>query len=166
LDKAKAARIIEETSQSNHLAKANVSTLIDAVHVWFGLGQPDKANAILDQCDEKLLAHENHIENLIASDLVSNTELSLGIGKERALSINEKGLNEYEALSYFYRAHKMFPGVPVFALNLLQSLTDANQTEYKNVSIDELIKELSSITLSEKNAQRMDAIKEKLMKSA
>lgn len=171
-DKAKAARIIEETSQSNHLAKANVSTLIDAVHVWFGLGQPDKANAILDQCDEKLLAHENHIENLIASDLVSNTELSLGIGKERALSINEKGLNEYEhrrfnnALSYFYRAHKMFPGVPVFALNLLQSLTDANQTEYKNVSIDELIKELSSITLSEKNAQRMDAIKEKLMKSA
>lgn len=171
-DKTRAERIIEEASQSHHLSKANVATMIDAVRVWFGLGQPEKARAILEECDDKLLEHENHIESLIAADLLANTEKALGIGKERALKINEKGMNEYNehrfqnALNYFYRAHSMFPGVPAFALNLLQCLTDANQTEYKNVSIDLLIHELGSITLSDKNLRRMDNIKQKLSQSA
>lgn len=167
-DKPRAERIIEEASLSQQLSKASVSTMIDAVRVWFGLGHHDKAKAILEACDEKLLEHENHIESLIAADLLANTEKSLGIVRERALVINEKGMNEYKqhrfqnALNYFHRAYSMFPGVPAFSLNLLQCLTDANQAEYKNVSIDLLIQELGTISLSDKNLKRIDSIKQKL----
>ncbi|WP_371193293.1 response regulator [Glaciecola sp. SC05] len=171
-DKPRAQRIIEEASQAHQLSKANVGTMVDAVKVWFGLGQPEKARAILEECDAKLLEHENHIESLIAADLLAETEKTLGIGRERALVINEKGMNEYNenryqnALSYFHRAHSMFPGVPAFSLNLLQCLTDSNQAEYKDVSIDLLVQELGTISLSDKNLKRMDNIKQKLAKIA
>ena len=171
-DKVRAERIISETSQVNQFTKKSISTNIDAVKVWFGLGHADKAKEILDECDKQLLTHENHIESLIAADLLLNTEKSIGVGKERAIMINEKGMHEYKshqyqnALNYFYRAHSMYPGVPAFALNLLQCMTDAKQTEYKNVNIDNLILELSSISLSQSNLKRMDSIKEKLAKIA
>ncbi|MFC4699159.1 response regulator [Glaciecola siphonariae] len=171
-DKPRAQRIIAESAHTNQFTKANIPTMIDAVRVWFGLGHTEKARALLDECDEQLMTHENHIESLIASDLLITTEKSLGIGKERALAINEKGLAEYQqhkfqsALSYFYRAYNMFPGVPAFSLNLLQCLSDAQQTEYKNVSIDKLVDELGSISLSDKNLKRMDSIRQKLKKIA
>lgn len=167
-DKPRAQRIIEEASQAHQLSKANVGTMVDAVKVWFGLGHPEKARAILEECDDKLLEHENHIESLIAADLLANTEKALGLGRERAIVINEKGMHEYNesryqnALSYFHRAYTMFPGVPAFALNLLQCLSDSGQAEYKDVSIEKLIQELSSISLSDNNLKRMDNIKQKL----
>jgi DNA-binding response OmpR family regulator len=171
-DKPRAERIITETSHTHQFTKANIATMIDAVNVWFGLGHTEKAKALLDECDEQLLTHESHIESLIAADLLASTEKTLGIGKERALSMNEKGLHEYQnqrfqqALSYFHRAYSMFPGVPAFALNLLQCLSDANQAEYKDISIELLIVELGSISLSDKNLKRMDSIKQKLAESA
>jgi len=167
-DKPRAQRIIEEASQSSQLSNASVGTMVDAVKVWFGLGQADKARAILDNCDDKLLEHENHIESLIAADLLASTEKSLGLGRERANVINEKSMHEYNecryqnALNYFHRAHTMFPGVPAFTLNLLQCMSDANQVDYKDVSIDKLIAELSSISLSENNMRRMENIKQRI----
>nr|WP_136252420.1 response regulator [Ningiella ruwaisensis] len=167
-DLPRAERIIKETSEEHQFTKANVSTMIDAVKVWFGLGHKDKAKEILEKCDDQLLEQENHIESLIATDLVINIEKSLGLEKERALKVNEKGMKAYsnkkyaEALTYFYRAYSMFPGVPAFALNLLQCLTDAKQTEYKGITIDILILELSGLSLSDNNKKRMHAIKEKL----
>jgi DNA-binding NarL/FixJ family response regulator len=169
-DKARAERIISETTEVNQYTKKSISTNIDAVKVWFGLGHTDKAKALLDECDQQLLTHENHIESLIAADLLLNTEKSIGVGKERAVMINEKGMHEYQnnqyqnALNYFYRAHSMYPGVPAFALNLLQCMTDAKQYEYKTVSIDKLLEDLSTISLSKGNLKRMDAIKQKCAK--
>ncbi|WP_395343874.1 response regulator [Ningiella sp. W23] len=171
-DLPRAERIMSESAQEHQFTRADVSTMVDAVRVWFGLGHTDKAKALLDKCDEKLLEQESHIESLIATDLLMNTEKSLGLEKDRALAANEKGLSAFKAndfnlaLGCFHRAYSMFPGVPAFALNLLQCLSESGQTEYKNIDINHLVNELESVSLSDKNFQRMNTIRERLALSA
>jgi DNA-binding NarL/FixJ family response regulator len=166
-DKPRAERIISESSHNLQLTNNNVSSMVDAVKVWFGLGHTDKAKELLQACDELMLAQESHIDSLIASDVLGKAEKSLGLEKERAIAANEKGMEEYRAqnfanaLSCFHRAYSTFPGVPAFALNLLQCLGDCQQNEYKDINVEQLLHNLNSISLSDKNLMRMDSIKQK-----
>ncbi|MBT1451972.1 response regulator [Glaciecola sp. XM2] len=166
-DKPRAERIISESSHSLQLRNANVSSMVDAVKVWFGLGHLDKAKELLEACDNLMLEQESHIDSLIANEVVAKAEKSLGLEKERAISVNEKGMQEYRAqnfsaaLAHFYKAYCTFPGVPAFALNLLQCLGDCQQSEYKDVTVEKLLHELDAISLSDKNLIRMDSIKQK-----
>ncbi|MDT0594438.1 response regulator [Glaciecola petra] len=167
-DQERAEKLIHDTNSIGSLSKANTSTLIDAVKVWFGLGNSDKANEILAECDEQLLVQENHIERLICAELVSELEETYHIEKDRALAANDKGMKLYNAREYsdaiacFHKAYSTFPGVPAFSLNLLQCLGDLEQQEFKGLLVDHLLQELETVTLNEKNQKRLARIKVKL----
>jgi response regulator of citrate/malate metabolism len=164
-DKIRAQQIIEKTGSIDLNQHAQASTMIDAVKVWFGIGQADKAKEILQDCDEHLLKNGNHIERLVCSDLISNIEETQHLQKDRALQSNDKGNALYQskefgqALICFFKAYKMFPGIPAFALNLLQCMADLAQYEYQGIFAKGVFKELQSVTLSQKNQVRLEHIK-------
>lgn len=167
-DKIRAQQIIEKNGSIDLVQHAKANTMIDAVKVWFGIGQADKANEILQDCDDYLFHHDNHIERLICSDLISGIEESQHLQKDRALQSNDKGNALYQskdytqALACFYKAYKMFPGIPAFSLNLLQCMADLAQYEYQGIHALAVFKELQSVTLSQKNQVRLEHIKIKL----
>lgn len=164
-DKIRAQQIIEKTGSIDLTQHAQASTMIDAVKVWFGIGQADKAKEILQDCDDYLLFNDNHIERLVCSDQISNIEASQHLQKDRALQSNDKGNALYQskefghALLCFFKAYKMFPGIPAFSLNLLQCMADLAQYEYKGILAKVVFKELQSVTLSQKNHVRLEHIK-------
>jgi tetratricopeptide (TPR) repeat protein len=164
----RAEKIIQNSDTIGSLSKANTSTLIDAVKVWFGIGNSDRANEILADCDEQLLHQENHIERLICTELVSEIEETYHLEKDRALSANDKGMQLYnarefsDAIACFYKAYRSFPGVPAFSLNLLQCMTDLGQDEYQGLMSSILLQELESVSLNERNLKRLARIKVKL----
>lgn len=167
-DKEKAEKIIRQAAPLETLSTSKTTTLLDAVKIWFGIGDKEKANEILMDCDDALLEHENHIERLICAELVSEIEVANDLQKDRALQSNDKGMKLYvgkeyaDALVCFYKAYQTLPGVPAFSLNLLQCMADMGQFEYKGLEAEDLFKDLSSVTLSDKNQIRLDHIQVKL----
>lgn len=163
-DKERAQLIIDKTGSIDLSQHAKASTMIDAVKVYFGIDQADKANEILQDCDEYLLMHDNHIERLVCCDQINEIEETQHLQKDRALQSNDKGnalylSKEYtQALSCFHKAYKMFPGIPAFSLNLLQCLADLSQDEYQDIHAIKVFKELKSVALSEKNQVRLGHI--------
>ena len=164
----KAKKLISQASPVETLSNAKVTTLIDAVKIWFGIGDKEKASELLTECDEALLTHESHIDKIICSELITEIEETNNLQKDRALEANDKGMHLYQkqdyfdALACFYKAYTMFPGVPAFALNLLQCMADMDQLEYKGLEANTLFLELNSVSLSDKNQIRLDHVKVKL----
>ncbi|MFT4653189.1 MAG: CheY-like chemotaxis protein [Patiriisocius sp.] len=164
----KAQNIIETSGSLDHIQNIHATTMIDAVKVWFGIGQTEKAKEILEQCDNYLLGKGNHIEQLICSNIISDIEETNHLQKDRALQKNESGnalyqAKEYsQALSYFHKAYKMFPGIPAFSLNLLQCMAEIEQLEFQGLYANKLYKELKSVTLSSKNQMKLEHIKIRL----
>ncbi len=167
-DAQKAHKIMLANEQHHRMEDASIVTKIDAVKVWFGLGEKGKANELLESCDETLMSQVNHIDSIVSTELISSTEKSLGIEKNRALAINEKGMAHFQksqqtkALQCFHRAYVMFPGVPAFALNLLQSLYECGQYEYKGVNADTIINDLQNLALNDKNQHRFNMLADAL----
>lgn len=164
-DNEKAEKMIEQASPLQTVSNIKTTTLLDAVKIWFGVGKSDKANEILMECDDALLNHESHIERLICAELICEIEENNSLQKERALQSNDKGMKLYankhypDALDCFHKAYKTLPGVPAFALNLLQCMADMEQFEYKGIEAELLYKDLSQISLSDKNEVRLGHIK-------
>ncbi|MGB3724994.1 MAG: tetratricopeptide repeat protein [Glaciecola sp.] len=167
-DTPKAEKILQQAPPLQTLSTTKTATLLDAVKIWFGVGNAEKANEILMECDDALLEHESHIERLICTELISDIEQTHSLQKERALQSNDKGMKLYagkeyaDALICFYKAYTTLPGVPAFALNLLQCMADMQQYEYQGLEAETLFKELSCITLSDKNEIRLGHIQVKL----
>jgi CheY-like chemotaxis protein len=167
-DNERAQKLIEKSGSLAHLQNLQASTMIDAVKVWFGVGQKQKAKDILKKCDDCLLNHSNHIERLICSDVISDIEETHHLQKDRALEKNDKGNTLYkekeycQALFYFYSAYKMFPGIPAFSLNILQCMVHTLQYEFQGLYADELYKELTSVSLSSKNQIKLEHVRIKL----
>lgn len=163
-----AAKILDQTGSHELTSKAEATTMVDAVKVWFGVGQPEKAQSVLQECDEHLLQQDNHIDRLICSELICDIEESYHLQKDRALQSNEKGTQLYQAKEYtnallcFSKAYKMFPGIPAFSLNLLQCMSDLTRYEFQGLEAQQLYEELLSVDLSEKNEKRLKQIKLKL----
>jgi len=161
----KAHQLMSSNEQVHQVEDAAVLTKVDAVKVWFGLGEKEKAYDLLESCDEQLVKQVNHIDAVISTELVNDAEQTLGLEKDRAIAVNEKGTQFFrqnkhtQAISCFYRAYQMFPGVPAFSLNLLQSLYECGQVEFKGVSATKLIDELSTIALNERNRSRFVMLK-------
>ena len=170
-DDERAKKIVEKSSSLNQMQKIQTSTMIDAVKVLFGIGEIDKAKALLHDCDEHLLSQNNHIEQLVCADSVHAIEQTHHLQKDRALQKNERGnalfiAKEYsQALSCFYAAYKMFPGIPAFSLNLLQCMAQIEQFEYRGLHAHSIYHELENISLSPKNLNRLKHIKIKLAPS-
>jgi len=163
-----AKELLENTYSNLSLQNAKPATMIDAVKVWFGVGQHEKAKEILQDCDDYLLQQDNHIDRIICSELIGDIEESHQLQKERALQSNDKGTHLYQnneisrAMQCFYKSYKMFPGIPAFALNLLQCMADKQQFEYKELVAVRIYKELMGVALSEKNQIRLEHIKVKM----
>ncbi|MEM0910839.1 MAG: response regulator [Pseudomonadota bacterium] len=164
-DHGKAHQLMSTNEQVHQVEDATIMTKVDAVKVWFGLGETEKAHDLLQSCDEQLIKQVNHIDSVISSELVNDAEQKLGLEKDRAIAINEKGTryfrenNHNKAISCFFRAYQMFPGVPAFSLNLLQSLYECGQSEYKGVCASKLIEELNTLALNERNRSRFTMLK-------
>ncbi|MFC3120108.1 response regulator [Agaribacter flavus] len=171
-DSQKAHKIMLANEQLYRVEDANIVTKVDAVKVWFGLGEKGKANELLESCDEVLMSQINHIDSIVSNELITSTEQSLGIEKNRAMSVNEQGMSYFQknqqskALQCFHRAYTMFPGVPAFALNLLQSLYECGQYEYKGVTADIIINELQNLALNDKNQHRFNMLADALSHQA
>ncbi|MGQ8363882.1 response regulator [Glaciecola sp. 1036] len=165
-DMSKAEKLMVANEQVHRVEDASIVTKIDAVKVWFGLGQKDKASDILESCDRALMQQVNHIDSIINNELIIAAEHSMGIEKERAVAINEQGMQHFQrneqvkALQCFYRAYKIFPGVPAFSLNLLQSLYECDQDEYKGIGAEQLISSLSTLALNDRNQNRLQMLKD------
>lgn len=164
----RAKELIEQVDGLTNITKAGPTTMIDAVRVFFGIGEEEKAKQILNQCDSVLLKQDDHIEGFICNEMIDEIELSHELKKERAMASNELGLQYYNkkdfspALQCFYRSYTMFPGIPAFALNLLQCMADVDQTHYKTLQAKKLFDELNSLSLSDKNQRRLTEIGNKL----
>jgi response regulator of citrate/malate metabolism len=166
-DNNKALKLIDQSGEDHKLSDAKADTMIDAVKVWFGVGQADKAKAILDECDNFLLNSDNHIDRSICAEQIEEVEESYALQKERALQSNERGMGLYlnkqhnEALQCFYKAYTMYPGIPAFALNLLQCLADLDQSEFQGLFAQSIFVDLQSVSLSDSNLERLQHIQEK-----
>ncbi|MFW8589476.1 response regulator [Glaciecola sp. 2405UD65-10] len=161
----KAEKMIEQASPFQTVSNIKTTTLLDAVKIWFGVGNSEKATEILMECDDALLSQDSHIERLICTELVNDIEQDNDLQKERALQSNDRGTKLYinkqyaDALVCFHKAYKTLPGVPAFALNLLQCMADMQQFEYQGIEAESLYKDLATISLSDKNEIRLAHIK-------
>jgi tetratricopeptide (TPR) repeat protein len=167
-DNERALKMIEKSGELDQIENIQVSTMIDAVKVWFGIGQNEKAKSILENCDDYLLNRSNHVDRYICADLISGIEGAHNLQKERALKSNDKGNTLFkkkdytQALSCFCKAYKMFPGIPAFSLNMLQCMAETQQHEFRGFHADILFKELLNVSLSPKNQTKLENVKAKL----
>lgn len=166
-DVKKASRLLEQNPhKADELIK--VQTMTDAVKVWFGLGKREQAQALLIDCENKLTQQDNQIDMLLAAHVIQDAENKLGLSKDKAIKLNETGMKHYQssehnkALECFYKAHRMYPGVPAFSLNLLQAMCDLSMNEYKALNTSNLLKDLNTITLSDANLDKLSAIKKQV----
>lgn len=167
-DIEKAKSILSQTTPVELLQNPSLSSLLDAVKIWFGLGEEEKAKQLLESCDEVILNSESQIDRIISGNTITQIEETHQIQKDRALQTNDRGMRYYLnddfqlALQCFYQAHKSMPGVPAFSLNLLQCMADIKQYEYQGLEAEVLYNDLLSITLNQKNLNRLKQIKIKL----
>lgn len=167
-DNDRAQKMVEKSGSFDQAQNVQVATMIDAVKVWFGVGQGEKAKEILQACDDYLLNKSNHIERLVCADMINDIEESQHLQKDRALQNNEKGTLLYQekdytqAMLYFHKAYKIFPGIPAFSLNLLQCMADTQLHEFQGIYANLIYKELNSVSLSPKNQIKLEHVKIKL----
>lgn len=163
-DEDKASRLLEANPYKNDIIN-KIPTMSDAIKVWFGLGYPDKAKEILLTCETRMAEQNNQIDMVLADFLIQDTESKLGLTKDKAIRHNDQGMQHYlngdhrKALECFYKAYILYPDVPAFALNLLQSMCELKQKDYKKVDANALINDLDAITLSDTNLDKLSKIK-------
>jgi DNA-binding NarL/FixJ family response regulator len=166
-DKQKAERIILNKTVGD-AKNAKLTTMVDAIKVWFGLGKEDKAREVWNEVDRKLSAKDDQIDQILAGSLILETEKSLGLSEEKAKRVNDQGMVLYlgnqlnEAIELFYKARQLDASVPAFTLNLLQCLSDIKKAEYKNQKTLVLADELKDKRLSESNKKRYNLIRKKI----
>jgi DNA-binding NarL/FixJ family response regulator len=166
-DQQKAARIIVDKTVGD-AKNAKLTTMVDAIKVWFGLGDDDKAREVWNEVESKLSAKDDQIDLILSDSMVLETEKSLGLSEEKAKRVNDQGMVYYlsnkvnDAMELFYKARQLNPQVPAFTLNLLQCLSDIKKAEYKDQQTLSLFDELKDQTLSKSNQKRYNLIKKKL----
>jgi DNA-binding NarL/FixJ family response regulator len=166
-DKQKAERIILNKTVGD-AKNAKLTTMVDAIKVWFGLGKEDKAREVWNEVDRKLSAKDDQIDQILAGSLILETEKSLGLSEEKAKRVNDQGMVLYlgnqlnEAIELFYKARQLDASVPAFTLNLLQCLSDIKKAEYKDQKTLVLVDELKDKRLSESNKKRYNLIRKKI----
>lgn len=166
-DQQKAERIVLDKTVGD-AKSAKLSTMVDAIKVWFGLGDEEKAREVWNEVDSKLSAKDDQIDLILAGSLILETEKSLGLSEEKAKRVNDQGMVYYlanqvnEAIELFYKARILNPEVPAFTLNLLQCLSDIRKAEYKDQRTLSLVDELRGKDLSEPNQKRYDLITKKI----
>lgn len=166
-DKQKAERIILDKTVGD-AKNAKLTTMVDAIKVWFGLGKEDKAREVWNEVDRKLSAKDDQIDQILAGSLMLETEKSLGLSEEKAKRVNDQGMVLYlgnqlnDAIELFYKARQLDSSVPAFTLNLLQCLSDIKKAEYKDQKTLMLVDELKDKRLSESNKKRYNLIRKKI----
>jgi DNA-binding NarL/FixJ family response regulator len=166
-DKQKAERIILDKTVGD-AKNAKLTTMVDAIKVWFGLGKEDKAREVWNEVDRKLSAKDDQIDQILAGSLMLETEKSLGLSEEKAKRVNDQGMVLYlgnqlnDAIELFYKARQLDSSVPAFTLNLLQCLSDIKKAEYKDQKTLVLVDELKDKRLSESNKKRYKLIRKKI----
>ena len=166
-DKQKAERIILNKTVGD-AKNAALTTMVDAIKVWFGLGKEDKAREVWNEVDRKLSAKDDQIDQILGGSLMLETEKSLDLSEQKAKRVNDQGMALYlsnqlsDAIELFYKARRLDSNVPAFTLNLLQCLSDIKKAEYKDQKTLVLVDELKDKRLSESNKKRYNLIRKKI----
>ena len=66
-----------------------------------------------------------------------------------------------EALAAFYHALQLRPALPAIALNMLQTLLVEQQSSYRSVLLNDLVRQIDHCELSEANQQRFVRLQKK-----
>lgn len=166
---SKSNEILSRPGMSN-LHEAEISTITDAVHAWRNIGNTEKAKEYLELSKEKLKNIEDSNSKTVSNMLVAKGEDAIGERRPQALEFNKSGLQHFSQKDYktatedFYQAYKLFPRELAFSLNLLQSMVDAELTEFQKVNTLEFLTELQSRELNAGNKKRLDEIVNRIVK--
>ena len=169
-DNTDKAKELLQAEGIGNLEKADIATMTDAVKAWVGVGEELKAAQILVDCEVKMDNIDDLTEKTLSNMQFAKTEEQVGERRPRALKFNKQGLELYtagkydESLEYFYQAYQLFPKEPAFGLNILQSLVDGKQSQYKTVKTLRLFNELDKKELAEGNRLRLAELGHKIAK--
>ena len=162
-DEDKAASLLDEDYMDNYL-RTEPSLLVIAAKVHYGLGDEEKANALL------LLARQKNEETQAITEQVSNSALiitsgkELGLNHEQAVALNETGTHMFVeknflgALKHFYDAFTLSADTAAFGLNLVQCMIEADTAVYRKFSVQSLLSCVAELELTQGNQQRLNQL--------
>ncbi|WP_100657422.1 response regulator [Alteromonas flava] len=162
-DTEKAQRLLE-SDWMHDFSRSEISTMMIAAQVWFGVGDEERSKQILELCALKSASLDDQIEHVMVETQRIQSEKAIGLAEQSAITHNQKGteafvadLNE-TALEHFFAAHKLAEDIPAFAINLLQSMLREHRSNYRGIHALALLDAIQRQPLSATNRQRIDEL--------
>jgi DNA-binding NarL/FixJ family response regulator len=158
------AKRLLENEWMHDFSRSEANTMIIAAQVWHGIGDEQRAQLILQQCNDKRADINDQIEQIITQIQVIEGEKTIGCALDSAMDQNRLGTESFvaqqheAALSYFYNAFKLAEHIPAFAINLLHSMVKGHLSNYKGINTLNLVDQLKQQKLSETNRIRLQDI--------
>lgn len=165
------ARTIVSQEHMNNTLRADSPTLVSAAKIWKHLGDTDKANDLLNSARERLEEFNTISEQVSHTQDLKESEQSLGLADERALSLNDAGTRLYVAKNYvkamplFFEAFDLMPQTAAFGLNLLNCLIDAKTHTYRTTTVAVLMNHLESLELQGSHLERFKQLHSQIMRA-
>lgn len=163
----KAKELLDKSGMED-LDDADVTMMTDAIYAYKGVGNDTMAEEILAVCKTRLASLEDGNDAAVASMLVTKSEENIGERRPEAMAFNKAGLEHYvkkayvQATEHFYKAYLLFPREIAFSLNLLQSLVEAQQSQYESITTVTFLDELLRRQMTPANKKRLDEIADKV----
>lgn len=163
-DEEKAAQLIKETDNPRRLERADAATLALAAKVHHALGDKASARAFLTMAEKKNASAASLSEKVLNQAFIHDSEVSVGLAMEKAVSLNEEGtalfvIKDYiNAMQRFYDAYEIADQTAAFGLNLLQCMVESRTPVYRRYSVVKLRDLLSQSAMSDNNRQRLQRI--------
>ena len=163
-DEPDKARDLIAQEHMSLFSRTPATTLITAAQVHNALGNTEQTAELFDMVRAKNEVSELPSEYQTLQSQLLGAEQSTGMAQSRAEKYNEQGQQLFveqayqKALEAFYHALQLQPGMPAFALNMLQTMLMQEQSSYRNVSIHNLAELISHSELSASNKQRFDRL--------
>ena len=162
-DISRAKRLLEK-DWMHDFSRSEATTMVIAAQVWHGVGDEDRAQMILQQCNTRSADIDDQIEQVLTQTQVIQGEKVIGSAVDSAMEHNQLGTESFvarkhsTALEHFYSAYKLAEHIPAFAINLLHSMVRAHLSNYKGINTLSLTEQLKQQALSKTNRMRLEDI--------
>ncbi|MBT0587205.1 response regulator [Alteromonas oceanisediminis] len=163
----RAKRLLENDWMHN-FSRSEVNTMLIAAQVWQGVGDAERAQLILQECESKIAGLGDQVEQSILQTLLISNEKQLNNADDLAMQYNQRGNDAFiagrhhEALACFYKAYRLAASIPAFAINLLQCMVKHGLSSYRGTYTLSLVEDLQEYPLSQSNRQRLNEIKRQI----
>lgn len=166
-DEDEARKLLQDIDKEEYEA-TNSAAISDAITAFIMLDDSAQANELVLNIEDRIST------NLQENDVAQNKlyalqhESLLGSKNERAVKLNKRGLQYYQAskfdraIHFFYQAYSLFPEEPAFCLNLLQSMVEMPLCQYRNVKTISLLNYVIKLSLTPSNQERLKEVSDKV----